>query len=63
MSHQPTPPTARQLAGDCHRLISQLEAHRLNVRLLLGARDTLQRFADYKSTRRKASRPRRARGP
>jgi len=50
MNGQPAP-TAAELARECHQLVEQLKRHRLNVRLLLGAREMLRRSAGYKANR------------
>ena len=49
MSEQPL--TAAELADDCHRLIQSIERKPASIKLLLGAREALQRFADYKTGR------------
>jgi hypothetical protein len=44
-------PSAAELAAECHRLIRSIERKPASIKLLLGAREALQRFADYKTGR------------
>jgi len=44
-------PSAAELAAECHRLIRSIERKSASIKLLKGAREALQMFAQYKGNR------------